>query len=479
MLFLGFICTLLSGCSSSEDDPQPEPKPQLKYQILQNGDEISSIDLNEDTHNLSIQILSNTDWTLSKDVDWITLNATSGKASEMATAVTITVTANETENVREAIVTLKPVSSEQGKTLTIKQKAGKIEKPDDSGWEKASQAVVNMKTGWNLGNTLDSNGQWIADYTAGTPSDYETAWGQPVTRPELMTMFADAGFGAIRVPVTWYQHMDPNTYKVDEAWMNRVEEVVNYVLDAGMYCILNVHHDTGTEGWLIADQDVYGKVNEKFKTLWKQIAERFNKYDHHLLFEGYNEILDINDTWNSPSVSGAYDAANAYNQDFVDVVRASGGNNQTRNLIVNTYAASLDNLESFRLPTDLTTEHLIVQVHSYAPYPFAFDVSEDAYWSKYDKSIFDSDCEKEVRTAIQKLNTTFVSEGIPCIIGEYGSFDKNNVAERAKQAACYVSEAKKYNICCFRWMGLSDGNDRTDLIWTEPEIRDAILNAIK
>ena len=106
-------------------------------------------------------------------------------------------------------------------------------------FEKAPQAVSNMKTGWNLGNTLDA----VNGTSQGLNS--ETCWGQPKTKAELFPMFKDAGFGAIRVPVTWFNHMDSNG-KVDEAWMKRVHEVVDYVINAGLYCILNVHHDTGT-----------------------------------------------------------------------------------------------------------------------------------------------------------------------------------------------------------------------------------------
>ena len=108
-------------------------------------------------------------------------------------------------------------------------------------FETATEAIAHMKVGWNLGNTLDAH-----DGANACPDIVrsETMWGQPLTRPALMTMMRDAGFGAIRIPVTWFPHMD-NEGKVDEAWMKRVHEVVDYVLDAGLYCVLNVHHDTG------------------------------------------------------------------------------------------------------------------------------------------------------------------------------------------------------------------------------------------
>ena len=119
-------------------------------------------------------------------------------------------------------------------------------------FESATDAVKNMGVGWNLGNTLDANGTGISDVVQS-----ETYWGQPVTQPELITMMKDAGFGAIRVPITWYAHIDGDG-NVDAAWMKRVHEVVDYVINAGLYCIINVHHDTGAHdnAWVIADNDM-------------------------------------------------------------------------------------------------------------------------------------------------------------------------------------------------------------------------------
>ena len=338
--------------------------------------------------------------------------------------------------------------------------------------------VEEMKVGWNLGNTLDSFGDWIALYSDGSTAAYETAWGQPVTTAALIRTFADAGFGAIRVPVTWFQHMDA-AGNVSEDWMARVEEVVGYVLDAGLYCILNVHHDTGTGGWLFASEPVYNSVKGRYKALWRQIATRFRDYGPRLLFEGYNELL-YTSSWNAPP-SSAYTWANSYNQDFVDAVRATGGGNASRFLVVNTYAASHDAeaLKGFQLPKDSIDGHLIAEVHSYAPYPFAFDVAGDPYWGPYDKKVFDEDCRKEIVSGIESMAARFVDNGIPCIIGEYGAADKGNESERARQAACYVSTARKYGITCFHWMGLIDGADRSTCTWTNPILKDAILHPEK
>ena len=368
--------------------------------------------------------------------------------------------------------------------------------PDPQNWESAAKAVVNMGLGWNLGNTLESNSgaidnMWIEAFTQRRTNDYETAWGQPLATRELIHMFREEGFGAIRVPVTWYPHMgtvsvtikdekgywDTSTwtgYTVDPVWMARVKEVVGYVLDEGMYCILNVHHDTGSYNtcWLRADKTVYENVKERYKALWQQIATEFQDYGQRLVFESFNEMLDKNSTWNA-STAEAHQVINQFNADFVATVRATGGKNTYRNLILNTYAASTQPavLQAFKLPEDTVEGHLMAEVHSYAPYRFAFD-------SDNPQTTFDAACENEVKGIIEDLNKYLVSKGIPCVLGEFGADTQSRAeSELAKQASCYVSAAMKYDIPCFYWMGLSDGKDRAVPKWTKPKVKDALLNA--
>ena len=381
-------------------------------------------------------------------------------------------------------------------------------------WETAADAVKNMGVGWNLGNTLESNSgdvnnMWIEARVSreaeGNPglanSIYETAWGQADATRELIHMFKEAGFGAIRVPVSWYPHMgtleingnfwnkdkwlESTDYTVNRAWMARVKEVVGYVIDEGLYCILNVHHDTGTAStaWLRADKQVYAAVKDRYVSLWTQIATEFESFGEKLVFESFNEMLDVKNTWNYAS-KDADDVINTINADFVAAVRATGGNNEKRNLILNTYAASPDRrtLQDFQLPKDVAPGHLMAQVHSYAPYHFAFNPGEGETWSP--QLLFDANADKEVRGIIDVVGQTLVARGIPCILGEYGTDTREgparDEAELAKQAACYITQAAKYNIPCFYWMALSDGKeDRSAPRWTKPALKDAILKAYK
>ena len=354
-------------------------------------------------------------------------------------------------------------------SFTLKESNQGVVPPE--GWENAASAVLHMGTGWNLGNTLDAND---ASWKGRSVSQFETGWGQPVTKPELFKMFADEGFGAIRVPVTWDLHM-ADDYTVDEAWMSRVEEVVNYVLDAGMYCVLNVHHDTGENGWLRADEKVYNETRDRFIALWRQIATRFKDYGPKLLFESFNEMLDANNRWNAPASADSYVYINKYNQDFVTTVRATGGNNSYRNLVVNDYCASsmAAAFEALEIPEDSVEGRLIAEFHSYSPYNFAMNETSSAIQTWTDA------CEKEVKDQINSIATIARKKGVPAIIGEYGATAKRAAEEIAKQATCYVKTCKENNMACFYWMLLSDAKDRDVPTWSMPVVKDAILKAYK
>ena len=305
--------------------------------------------------------------------------------------------------------------------------------------QNAWDIVNDITFGWNLGNTLDAyNG---TEMTVGDLSS-ENCWGNPDATPELIALVKSTGVNAIRVPVTWYNHMDPDTLQVDEAWMSRVEEVVNYVLDADMYCILNVHHDTGEKGWLNADPDGHEEDERIFIALWQQIAKRFEPYGGKLMFEGFNEILNNQKNWGSPSQE-CLDATNRLNQVFVDTVRASGGNNAQRVLVVNTYGAQSNALitKAMVVPQDTVEDRIIVEVHVYNPYNFTSpDFPNVKTWGR-----------TELDSGLVLLHNTFVKQGYPLIIGEFGAVDKENMAQRYTWVQHLMDMCQKRGIKCFWW----------------------------
>ena len=371
--------------------------------------------------------------------------------------------------------------------------------------ENATDAVKNMGLGWNLGNALDANSQQYhdptqANYWGQQDVTSESCWGQFPTKAELLTMMKDAGFGAIRVPVTWYNHMDKDG-NVDAAWMNRVHEVVDYVISQGMYCILNVHHDTGADSydsqknltgyhWIKADETNYATNKARYEKLWQQIAQEFRNYGQLLLFEGYNEMLDAKSSWNFAQSSSAYDAINKYAQSFVDVVRATGGNNAQRNLIVSTYGACSGNgtwdarvqdpLKELQIPSG-ESNHIIFEVHNYP----SIVNKDNAGNYVSDRTI--SEIKAEIDAWLENLKTHLVNKGAPVIIGEWGTSNvdagegKTDYDVRKDlmfQFVDYLIKAMKQNdIATFYWMGLTDGIARFYPAFSQPDLALKMLKA--
>ena len=367
-------------------------------------------------------------------------------------------------------------------------------------FETATEAVKNMGVGWNLGNTLEANSQTYHDFTKDNywgqqGLESETCWGQSKAKPELIKMMKDAGFGAIRVPVTWYNHMDKDG-KVNAEWMKRVHEVVDYVINQGLYCIVNVHHDTGADddsfkSWIKADEANYTQNKARYENLWKQIAEEFKDYDEHLLFESYNEMLDKLSSWcfasyaakgqyDATVATSAYNAINSYAQSFVTTVRNTGGNNATRNLVVNTYAACCGNgtwndhlkepLSQLTIPTDPAANHLMVQVHDYP------NIANGI-----------ANVKKEIDDMMAAWNTHILSKGIPMILGEWGTANvdegdgKTDYDVRRDVMFEFVdymiAKCKENNVATFYWMGLSDGAYRSLPAFNQPDLAERIAKA--
>lgn len=369
-------------------------------------------------------------------------------------------------------------------------------------FETATEAVRNMKVGWNLGNSLDAHKKSFTTIKA-----LETSKGQPVTEPGIIEMMKMAGFNAIRVPVTWYPHLDANNQISDE-WLNRVQEVVDYVINQGMYCIINVHHDTGNnsdpdntdKGWLKADGDNFAANEARFCAIWQQVAERFRDYGPLLIFEGYNELLDKYDSWNYASFAAlsyeaetaadAYRAVNDYAAAFIRTVRQSGGNNATRNLIVNTYGGCdgrgtwsnyiQEPLKNLSLPqTELDAGHIIVGLHSYPPI-----VEKENGTIVGERSL--ERIQADINTMMQNIEThLFQRLGVPVIIGEWSTSEVDAAtsdydARRQHMldfADIFVETAKQHGIATFFWMGLSDKDYRALPAFNQPDLAERILKA--
>ena len=385
--------------------------------------------------------------------------------------------------------------------LTISMIAASVTTMQAQSFETAQEAVTNMGVGWNLGNTLEAHAKKpnpdIDSYWGQEGLESENDWGQPNTKPEVFKMMKEAGFGAIRIPVTWYNHMDKDG-NVNAEWMARVKQVVDYALAQDLYCIINVHHDTGADeagkhvSWIKAEGANYEKNKSKFEKLWLQIATEFKDYDQKLLFESYNEMLDKYSSWNyaTSNKSGgyneteamdAYKAINDYAQSFVNVVRGTEGNNGVRNLVVNTYGACcggkwgsnelpMGPIREMKLPDDVTSNHLIFQIHSYPglkPNNLAA-------------------IKTQVTTMMSDLKNILTAKGAPVIVGEWGTLNddsdvnyNNNKTNYLDFCKHFVTEAKNNGIITFYWMGLSDGSNRSLPVFHQPDLAETIVKAYR
>ncbi len=318
-----------------------------------------------------------------------------------------------------------------------------------------TEAILeDMGLGWNLGNSLDATG--------GSGLDTETSWSNPKTTQALIDKVKSLGFNTVRVPVSWGKHVSGDNYTIDSAWLARVKEVVDYCYKNDMYVILNIHHDTksseSASGAGYYPRSSAYSSSEKFVTsVWSQMAEYFKDYDYHLIFETLNEPRLIGtgyewwfSKWNIPSeVKDAIECINKLNQKAVDTIRDTGSNNRGRLIMCPGYDASIDGatVSGFKLPTDISgnKNRIAVSVHAYSPYNFAMNVGSGS------TTTYTSSIKNELQDLFSTLKSNFRDKGIPVVIGEFGSTDKNNTAERVKWATDYTALAKKNNIPCVLW----------------------------
>lgn len=354
---------------------------------------------------------------------------------------------------------------------------GKTE-PDDpiqsgEGFDQtAMEFVANLKLGWNLGNTLDATSGYASNAYA-----FETAWGNPYTTKAMIDAVKKAGFNTVRVPVSWGQKMGgAPDYKVSDEWMNRVYEVVGYVLENDMYCILNSHHDTD---WQVPSYSNLDAQKAQLTALWTQIGQKFADCDEHLIFETLNEprLVGHADEWNGGTAE-ARAVVNEMNATCLSAIRASGGNNEKRFVVMPGYCASsiATVINDMVLPDD---DHLIVSIHAYTPYNFALNINGTANWDINSDSY-------EIVQNFERVKARFINNGIPVIVGEFGALNKNNDSERAEWAEYYVKTAASYGIPCIWW----DNNayngsgenfgliNRSSCTVQFPEIMDAMLRGL-
>ncbi len=454
---INFLMIAMVSCSNNSTDEVDEVKRlTLSTNTIQASSAAKTIEVTLET-NVGF-------WTISNSAsNWVLVNKITGGAG--TTNLSISISENTSTEIREATLTVS--SSEVGsQKITITQTGVTVTTPqelypnyntnpiaaDATGMSSSAvQLAAKIKIGWNIGNTLEAIGG-------------ETAWGNPKVTKQLIDLVKANGFNAIRIPCSWIQNANATTAKINEAWMNRVKEVVQYCIDNQMYVLINIHWDGG---WLENNVTEAKKVenNAKQKAFCQQIATSFRDFDEHLLFASANE----------PNVDNAAQMAvlNSYHQTFIDAVRATGGKNTYRVLVVQGPGTDIEKTNTLMtsLPTDSTPNKMMVEVHYYTPYQFCL-MDKDADWGKmfyYWGSGFHSATdtsrnatwgeEADLTKFFVSMKTQFVDKGIPVVLGEFGAIRRDltgdaltlHLNSRAYFFKTVVKQAKANGLLPFYW----------------------------
>ncbi|MCU4677247.1 cellulase family glycosylhydrolase [Catenovulum sp. 2E275] len=399
-----------SGGSSKGSNTQPEPdKEQPKTQISLSANSVEFA-LTGLTQTLNITTTEN--WSITGAEQWLHLSKTqgSGNAEIKLTALVNMQTASRSANLQVS-------AGNNTANLAVTQQGFEyIKTPDSTGIRDISSTEFTelMGVGFNIGNSLDAVGG-------------ETAWGNPEINTQLIDAIKQAGFKSIRLPVAWSQFSDPENFIIKTEWLARVDEVVSYAIAQDLYVMLNIHWDGG---WMQPVSDEQDSVNNRLAIMWTQIAEYFEKYDDKLLFAGTNEVM-VEGDYSTPSAEYTQ-VQNSFNQTFIAAVRATGGKNAYRQLIVQGFNTNIDHTVNFvQIPDDVIAERLMMEVHFYDPYEFALDASSDK--TQWGENAVDASKtvgwanESYIDAQFLKMQTHFYDQGIGLILGEYGAIARTNI----------------------------------------------------
>jgi aryl-phospho-beta-D-glucosidase BglC (GH1 family) len=408
-----------------------------------------------------VTITTNTSWSIKSydKPDWLQISQATGSSG----STTLILTAPENKAFTNRAATLLITTADGAPIqVTVSQFSRSKLYPsyntspkigDATGMKStAAQLAAKINIGWNIGNTMEAIGG-------------ETAWGNPKVTNDLIKQVKQSGFNAIRIPCSWNQYADKTTAKIQDAWLNRVKEVVQYCVNNDVYVILNIHWDGG---WLENNctPEKKDSVNDKQKAFWEQIATTFRDFDEHLLFASANE----------PNVDNAaqMDVLLSYHQTFINAVRSTGGRNRYRVLVVQGPGTDIEKTNSLMsaLPVDAIPNRMMAEIHYYTPYQFCLMDKDESwgkmfyYWGQNYHSTTDatrnasSGEETDMNKFFGMMKTKFVDKGIPVILGEFEAIRRTSLTgsdltlhldSRSYFFKYLVKQAKANGLLPFYW----------------------------
>ncbi len=425
---------------------------------------------------INVEISSNLQWTINNPSDWceVTEQTVGGKqVLQFNASSNVHVEGSADDRNTTVIISTNIIS----RSVNVIQKGFAFEvTPDNTDMRDLTciELSKEMGVGWNVGNSLEATGG-------------ETSWGNPLISQRLIDSVKAAGFNAIRIPVAWSSHFSNiENFTIETSFMERVEEVVNYVLNNEMYAIINIHWDGG---WMQPTYDAEEYVDNRLAMMWKQIATYFRDYNDHLLFAGTNEVM-VEGDYGTPTEE-YYTVQNGFNQIFVETVRATGGRNAYRHIVIQGFNTNINSTVSFnKIPLDVIENRLMMEVHYYDPYDFALntnsnvtqwgenaDASKTAGWG--DESYADDQ--------FNKMKTNFVDQGVAVILGEYGAIYRSGESEPYREYYNeYITKSIiNHSIVPFYWDNGGTGNhgfgifNRATGDQVYPNIIKAIVSAVE
>ena len=431
ILLLAFVCGLsLSACSNDDDDYVAPNFKVLNSELAFDG--IGG------TQTLNVRADAQPQASVIEGADWCSVAYKDFAGGTYN--FDVTVAASDEDEATTA--TIRVIQGYSRKDVTVtRAKKGEVVTPDEpnADMNKSAMDIAQlMYPGWNLGNTMeggDSKNLWK---NAGVAT--ETAWQSTKTTQALIDAVKAAGFKSVRIPCAWVMGhiMDADNCTIDPAWMKRVKEIVDYCIADGLYVIINQHWDGGwiEHNGLTANSDI-NKTKTQLTKIWTQIANNFKAYNERLIFAGMNEPGVGSGDGDIISVAEMSNRIAEYEQTFINAVRATGGNNAKRVLIVQGPNTNIDNFVANNYMskiTDSASDRLMVEVHFYDPYNFT-DMSEDQSWGKYclywgknntNGSVAGRTADAKynedyVEAQMKKMKTNFFDKGYPVLIGEFGA----------------------------------------------------------
>ena len=466
-----FVALALMACGKTpEPTPTPDPTPSAPKAIT-----LSKSTINAEAEGGSFEVTVTSPFVPQVDKpSWVTV--TNGTFKDYSLTMTVVVAANTAYESRTATLTFKATGATSA-SLTVTQAAAEEPEPPTPG-EEGLASFFGL--GWNMGNHFDAyyNGSWAGE-KEGYPD--ETCWQGEKATQATFDGVKSLGFTSVRIPISWLKMIGPAPdYQIDETWMNRVYEVVQFAHNAGLKVIINTHHDenhgvNNTYQWLDIknasnNAELNTQIKEKIKGVWTNIANKFKDCgDDWLMMEGFNELNDGGWGWsedfrNNPTKQTKI--LDEWNQVFVDAVRATGGYNATRWLGVPSYCANPGFSKYMVLPTD-PAKKIAVSVHCYDPSEYTIGDAQYSDWGHTgaEGKKVAGDNEKAIRDVFGDLYTRYISQGIPVYLGEFGCSMRSKSDSRAWAFYKYYMEyvvkaAKTYSLPCFLWDNGATGSGK-------------------